>query len=1471
MSGGNGDDTLLASSRAIRHELIGGEGNDLLVGGDFQASTPSFTTDTLMGGNGNDTIFAGSGSDELFGGAGNDFLRGGLGQDTLYGDAGADTLDGSVISYADAVEAISLNLETNVNTGATAEGDVILSARTVQATDHNDTLTGNGLGNGFNGGNGDDMLNGAGGNDSLRGGDGNDSLVGGDGNDTLYGDDDDDSLTGGTGSDIFAFGGGWGNDTIVDFDTATDKLDFRAAGLSANDFLANLVEVNGNIVVSDGFGNSLTLLGLQRSDFDSSIFVEDLNSGLNRAPAISLPEANAFTVTENAVGVSVPRIIHIIDPDRDDQTVALTITGGTAQVSLNNDIRGINGNGTANITFVGGDFGVNAALDSLTFTPTPGLSGTGAASIQLRTSDGRGGFDEEIVTFDIAPAAERPDTGALVVTTASDTGVDAAISADLAADVADGGGLSIREAIAHANSGDRIVFDLNPDVGGAQGGTIVLGGNALSITKGITIDGDVNGDGLADVTIDGDRRSRIFSVSTSGGRAVLDALHITNGGLSESGGGISVYASNLSIYRSSITGNNAIGGGGISVYASSVTITDSLIQGNNATTGAGGGIALSYGGRLTLNNSTISGNEASSTGGVSANYNTTATFNNATISGNIGGGISSFAGVTLSNSIVLGNEGFELSVSPANLTTSGTNIVGANQDVFDASTDANVINADPNAVFDLIVLGGSAVGEGFLDYNGGPVETVAVEADGPAVTNGVTTSGATTASTAPNAPQLVLPSPPLVTRGAANAEIGNELQIIDEDNDDQSVRLVVTGGTVTFDSSNVTVNSGTSSGANNVSFSGSLANVNAALDSLTFTPTTGLAGEDAGRISISTTDTSGLQASRDLIFDITSPASAPSIALPNNVSIAEDSTNASLPNGIAVSDADGGNQSVTLTITGGTANLGTTTGLSNLAGNGSSSISFSGSLTDVNNALDSLTFTPVADRGSDTASIQFQISDDNGGNEDQTLAINISGQADTHIVTTASDSGDDADVAATLALDIADGGGLSLREALAHASDLDTIRFDLDPNTSGAQGGTISLGSSTALTIDTGVTIIGDVDGDGRADVTIDANGASSALLIDPSQNTSVASGRTDVELNALNLTGAQGNGLHVDYTVNLTVNNSTISGHTGRGIDNRGTLTLTDSAVVNNGSDGVFIFPTGANNINNSTISGNGGAGIETYAGARLTVTDSTISGNSGAGVDGGADYAPSFTFNDSIILGNGGSSIILRSLSSVNFNGSNIVAGVSATNVIDAAPSSVFASIATGGPAGAGQLADNGGPVQSIAVAPGGPAVSNGQVVSGVNFANSQAPTSLLVTSSSDTGDDAAIGSDLAADMADGGGLSLREAIAHASNGATITFDLDPNTSGMQGGTVSLRDSLTIRSDVTIDGDTNGDNTADVTIDAELANDRLFTITDGAAGTLNSLNLTGGDVSVGYGGAIYVAGNSSSLILNDSRLTGN
>ncbi|WP_373863024.1 calcium-binding protein, partial [Azohydromonas lata] len=101
----------------------------------------------------------------------------------------------------------------------------------------NDTLSGGRGDSALDGKNGNDKLDGNAGNDTLYGGAGNDTLNGGAGNDVLVGGTGLDQLTGGSGQDTFrftgAFAGGTSADTLTDFTSVDDKLEFDHAVFTA--------------------------------------------------------------------------------------------------------------------------------------------------------------------------------------------------------------------------------------------------------------------------------------------------------------------------------------------------------------------------------------------------------------------------------------------------------------------------------------------------------------------------------------------------------------------------------------------------------------------------------------------------------------------------------------------------------------------------------------------------------------------------------------------------------------------------------------------------------------------------------------------------------------------------------------------------------------------------------------------------------------------------------------------------------------------------------------------------------------------------------------------------------------------------------------------------------------------------------------------------------------------------------------
>ncbi|MDU9006805.1 calcium-binding protein [Sedimentitalea todarodis] len=215
ITGTAGDDTF--SSGAGRDFVEGLGGDDILNGGGGRDTLRGDSgSDTLRGKTGNDKLFGGNHDDKIFAGAGDDTMRGGKGSDTLRGADGDDT------AYGDA---------------------------------------------------GRDIIRGEAGNDQLNGGKGNDRMWGDGGRDTLDGGLGNDVMYGGFGSDTFVFSPG--DDRIRDFQSR-DQIDLRgvASITGFNDLRNNHTEdIGGNLVIDDGAGNTLTLVGFSEADLRANDFI----------------------------------------------------------------------------------------------------------------------------------------------------------------------------------------------------------------------------------------------------------------------------------------------------------------------------------------------------------------------------------------------------------------------------------------------------------------------------------------------------------------------------------------------------------------------------------------------------------------------------------------------------------------------------------------------------------------------------------------------------------------------------------------------------------------------------------------------------------------------------------------------------------------------------------------------------------------------------------------------------------------------------------------------------------------------------------------------------------------------------------------------------------------------------------------------------------------------------------------------
>ena len=212
---------------------------------------------------------------------------------------------------------------------------------------------------------------------------------------------------------------------------------------------------------------------------------------------------------------------------------------------------------------------------------------------------------------------------------------------------------SLREAIDVAGAGDTVEIP--------AGNYTLTSGSELVIDVDLTLIGE--GEATTRIqaaALPGLASSRVFNIT--GGKVAISGLTIRHGKTTGDGRGI-LSGGELTLVDTTINGNTASSnGGGIANDGGTATVTDGDISGNAASSNGGG--IYNAGGTLTITNSSISDNTATGgrflLGGGGGIYNTgdTLTITNSTISGNsapLGGGIYNAGTLTITNSTVSSN------------------------------------------------------------------------------------------------------------------------------------------------------------------------------------------------------------------------------------------------------------------------------------------------------------------------------------------------------------------------------------------------------------------------------------------------------------------------------------------------------------------------------------------------------------------------------------------------------------------------------------------------------------------------------------------------------------------------------------------------------------------------------------------------------------------------------------------------
>ncbi|SFD15889.1 Ig-like domain-containing protein [Pseudoalteromonas denitrificans] len=235
-----------------------------------------------------------------------------------------------------------------------------------------------------------------------------------------------------------------------------------------------------------------------------------------------------------------------------------------------------------------------------------------------------------------------------------------------------------------------------------------------------------------------------------------------------------------------------------------------------------------------------------------------------------------------------------------------------------------------------------------------------------------------------NAPVNTLPSAPTVNEDDTNVAVADNINISDSNGDSQTITLTFTGGTGSI-TTGLSFGAGDGTDDTSMSFSGSIASINTALDTLTFTPTANLAGTSAGAIRMQLNDGKGGADDDTLQFDIVAVNDDPTQTgtFPTDITVAGNVSSNLDFSGLSLADIDSASNNLVMTFTASAGILAASdSGGVIISGSGTSTLTLTGSITNIDtyiNTTSNIQYTSAADaNGNNAATVTVKIND--GGN-----------------------------------------------------------------------------------------------------------------------------------------------------------------------------------------------------------------------------------------------------------------------------------------------------------------------------------------------------------------------------------------------------------------------------------------------------------------------------------------------------------
>lgn len=228
-----------------------------------------------------------------------------------------------------------------------------------------------------------------------------------------------------------------------------------------------------------------------------------------------------------------------------------------------------------------------------------------------------------------------------------------------------------------------------------------------------------------------------------------------------------------------------------------------------------------------------------------------------------------------------------------------------------------------------------------------------------------------------NAPSVAVPGPQMTNIGSAlvfSDETGNSVSVADSgpSTTELTVTLSVADGLLDLSQTTGLTFADGGNDSSTLTFTGTAADINAALDGLTYTPDDGFDGGDTLYVTVDDPTTLATGQNQEFASVEISVGSVPGVTAPGaqKIGLSDSLTFSSVDSNI-ISVSDTGSSStvltVTLSVTNGTLTLATTSGITFESGstNVAASMTFSGTAATVNGALDGLLYSPTADYAGD--------------------------------------------------------------------------------------------------------------------------------------------------------------------------------------------------------------------------------------------------------------------------------------------------------------------------------------------------------------------------------------------------------------------------------------------------------------------------------------------------------------------------